>query len=116
MKKFILLTFGFLGWAFYEMSGGADFEPASVRMAHLNPTPAPQAVVVAELETEAPTETVVANVPTTFIDTDPPLDENVTRVSLSLTSLQEVLEETDATEPAGDVIAQDDVGVPVNAG
>ncbi|HBR36000.1 MAG TPA: SH3 domain-containing protein, partial [Sulfitobacter pontiacus] len=23
MKRFILLTFGFLGWAFYEMSGGA---------------------------------------------------------------------------------------------
>lgn len=27
MKRFILLTFGFLGLAFYELSGGADFEP-----------------------------------------------------------------------------------------
>jgi len=35
MKTIILLSFGFLGFAFYEMSGGADFEPASVRMASL---------------------------------------------------------------------------------
>ena len=27
MPKFILLTFGFLGWAYFEMSGGTDFEP-----------------------------------------------------------------------------------------
>lgn len=28
MYKFILLTFAFLSWAFYEMSGGAEFEPS----------------------------------------------------------------------------------------
>lgn len=28
MYKFIFLTFAFLSWAFYEMSGGAEFEPA----------------------------------------------------------------------------------------
>ncbi len=27
LKKFILLTFVFLGWAFYEESGGSDFVP-----------------------------------------------------------------------------------------
>lgn len=27
MKKFIVLTFLFMGWAFYELSGGADFQP-----------------------------------------------------------------------------------------
>jgi hypothetical protein len=27
MKRFILLTFLFLGWGFYELSGGTDFEP-----------------------------------------------------------------------------------------
>tara|TARA_R100000935_G_scaffold6949_2_gene15028 strand:- start:1709 stop:2329 length:621 start_codon:yes stop_codon:yes gene_type:complete len=32
MKRFIFLTFGFLGWAFFEMSGGVDFQPASARM------------------------------------------------------------------------------------
>lgn len=34
MIRFILLTFGFLAWAFYEMSGGADFEPARKKYAH----------------------------------------------------------------------------------
>ena len=37
MKTFILLTFGFLTFAFYEMSGGSDFEPASARMAEAEP-------------------------------------------------------------------------------
>ena len=27
MKKFIFLTFTFLAWAFYEMSGGDEFQP-----------------------------------------------------------------------------------------
>lgn len=27
MKKFILLTFALLGWSFYEMSGGSEFQP-----------------------------------------------------------------------------------------
>ncbi|MHA6326745.1 SH3 domain-containing protein [Roseivivax sp. CAU 1753] len=29
MTRFILLTFGVLGFTYYEMSGGADFEPGS---------------------------------------------------------------------------------------
>jgi uncharacterized protein YgiM (DUF1202 family) len=33
MKKFIVLTFGFLGWAFYEVSGGDEFEPTPVQTA-----------------------------------------------------------------------------------
>lgn len=112
MKRFILLTFGFMGWAFYEMSGGADFEPASVRMARLNPVVESQAVVVAEAETVTPT--VVAETPKPFADTDPPLDNNVTRVSLNLTSLQEVLSETDPTEPTAQSTAQEGTDVPVN--
>ncbi len=28
MKRYVFLSFVFLGWAFYEASGGADFEPA----------------------------------------------------------------------------------------
>ncbi|ETX14017.1 hypothetical protein OCH239_05665 [Roseivivax halodurans JCM 10272] len=30
MKKFIVCTFAFLFWGFYEMSGGSDFEPGAV--------------------------------------------------------------------------------------
>lgn len=32
VKTFIFLTFGFLAFAFYQLSGGADFEPASGRI------------------------------------------------------------------------------------
>ena len=42
MEKYILISFGFLGWAFYEMSGGSDFQPASVRMAQAEPAVASQ--------------------------------------------------------------------------
>ena len=28
MSRFVILSTAFLGWAFYEVSGGADFEPA----------------------------------------------------------------------------------------
>jgi len=50
MKSFILLTFGFLGWAFFEMSGGTDFEP-EVRTAKVEaptiaePAPTPEIIV-----------------------------------------------------------------------
>lgn len=114
MKRFILLTFGFLGWAFYEMSGGADFEPASLRMARLNPVVESQAVVVAEAEAETVAPRVVAKTSEPFVDTDPPLDNNVTRVSLNLTSLQEVLSETDPTEPTAKSTVQEGTDVPVN--
>ena len=29
MWRFIFVTFAFLGWAFYELSGGADYQPRS---------------------------------------------------------------------------------------
>ncbi len=116
MKRFILFTFGFLGWAFYEMSGGADFEPASARMARLNPVEDPQTVVVAAAETvaEIPPPAMVAEAPSTFVDTDPPLDETVTRVSLNLTTLQDSLSETDGVEATENGLAQGDTGVPEN--
>ncbi len=36
MKRFILVTFLFLGWAFYEVSGGANFVPEA-RVANVDP-------------------------------------------------------------------------------
>jgi hypothetical protein len=32
MNKFVFLSFLFMGWAFYELSGGADFVPPSARL------------------------------------------------------------------------------------
>ncbi|WP_370400139.1 SH3 domain-containing protein [Sulfitobacter sp. JB4-11] len=123
MKKFILLTFGFLGWAFYEMSGGADFVPASALTPSVDETVL--AVVSAE-EPATPAETEeepIEDVKTSFVDTDPPLSEpsnEVTRVALNLTSLTEVVDQADAvtdTATATDTATEDeDFGVPVNPG
>lgn len=43
MGKFIVFTFLMLGWAFYEMSGGADFVPEERQVAEVEPeAPAPE--------------------------------------------------------------------------
>ena len=121
MAKFILLTFGFLGWAFYEMSGGADFVPISVEMAALQEAEQAASDNQAE-DTDIPREvTRVAAVPekTRPVDTAPPGfetqdgEEMVTRVALDLTSLNSALganEEAPATAPAveGNVISSGD--------
>ena len=36
MARFMIVTFALLGWAFYELSGGADFEPPEVAESPLN--------------------------------------------------------------------------------
>lgn len=100
MKKFILLSFGFLGWAFYVMSGGADFEPASVEQARLNPVSeetrqetAPVVLASAEL---APA--------TMLIKPQEPAADDVTRAAVDLNSLQDALETEDHAEGAVDII------------
>ena len=114
MVRFILLTFGFLGWAFYEMSGGSEFESASDRHARLNPAPA---VTVAEMD-EEPAQTVAA---AEVIDTDPPEQTEVTRVSLNLTTLEDATQAADDTAQAvATAVAEEianvdnDTGVAIN--
>ncbi|MFY9240588.1 MAG: SH3 domain-containing protein [Roseovarius sp.] len=66
MWRFILVTFGFLGWAFYEMSGGAAYSPAenSLQVAWadkpLFAQPAP-VTVMAVLGDEAPVAAATAS-------------------------------------------------------
>lgn len=110
MKKFILISFGFLGWAFYEMSGGDEFEPASERLARLAPE-----TETSEVQTETPSQR------NAFVDTDPPLiplSPEVTRVSLNLTTLEDVLERTNPDEESAaeetTTTTEDDTGVPRN--
>ena len=110
MKRFILLSFGFLGWAFYEMSGGDEFESASEQQARLNPAPEIIVTEVAAAATEANVEPqVVAEV----VDTDPPVTQDVTRVALNLTTLEDTQE---AQNTAGQTVANVDpvTGVAVN--
>ena len=78
MKTFILLTFGFLGFAFYEMSGGAEFEPASARVADA----APKVEEAVQIAQAAPTTgaSMITSASITKIDSTP----NVTRAALNL--------------------------------
>ncbi len=43
MSRFVLASFAFLGWGFYELSGGADFTPPERPVVTLAKAPAPQA-------------------------------------------------------------------------
>lgn len=78
MLRFIFLTLAFLAWAFYELSGGADFDPIETRMARID--------VPAEVEEEK-LETVLA----AEASAPAPVAEDVTRVSLNLTTVDDVL-------------------------
>lgn len=88
MKTFILLTFGFLGFAFYEMSGGADFEPASARVAAATPEASETQQAEAVVEPVAPAA-AVQTAAITKIDTS----ASVTRVSMDLTNVNAAVEE-----------------------
>ena len=64
MKSYVWLTFGFMGWAYYEMSGGAEFEPIEREVAAVE-EPAPEIVTRAANPTllAVSTSNVTSNVP-----------------------------------------------------
>ncbi len=53
MKSYVWLTFAFMGWGYYEMSGGADFVPEEgpALVAEVETTPLPTPEVVTRSET-----------------------------------------------------------------
>lgn len=86
MKRFIFLSFAFLGLGFYELSGGADFDPIAAR----------NDAVLARGGVDLSTEPSGAETGETVqLAQSAPLPE-VTQVSLNLTSLRDVLERDDA--------------------
>lgn len=107
MKKFILISFGFMAWTFYEMSGGSDFDPQAIKTARIEAYEAERLAkgLPAQEPVAAPTPVVVAEAPAVVVDTDPPLrDTDVTRVALNLTTLDSVID--DAENAAGTDAAQ----------
>ncbi len=121
MKKLILFSFGFMGWVFYVMSGGADFQPASVRAT------AQTSEQVEQKTLDDVSEVVVADLSqsstapkSAFADTNLALrDDDVTRVALNLTTLRDPSNqsETTALEPQPAALDRTDLNaVPVNAG
>jgi hypothetical protein len=74
MVRLIVVTFFFLAWAFWELSGGADFDPDRARLEASGSDP---------LKSNVPEDPRTSTVPS---------DEGeVTRVSLDLTSLEDVV-------------------------
>lgn len=91
MVRFILVSFGFLGWSFYEMSGGSDFDASAIKQARLEASESSPLMNQKKIYVQ-PEPVVVAAAPKVVVDTDPPLENSVTRVALNLTSLGDVAE------------------------
>jgi hypothetical protein len=85
LGRFIIITFVFLGFVFYQMSGGSSFDPVETRNARI--------------DGPAPVETAAIAVKENPQDQDP---VEVTRVSLDLASVTDVVapQRTLRTQPA----------------
>ena len=93
MTRFIIVSFAFLAFAFYELSGGSDFDAEATRLSRIELPPA---------VAERPLGDDVADASATTPARQTALPENVTRVSLDLASVDDVLrpEPTLRTKPA----------------
>ncbi|MEM6312420.1 MAG: SH3 domain-containing protein [Pseudomonadota bacterium] len=69
MVRFIIACFALLGWGFYEMSGGAEFEPRTARAAPVSVETLPEQTQTAQTQDQ---------------------QVEVTRVALDLTSVEDV--------------------------
>ena len=92
MTRFIIISFVFLAFAFYELSGGADFDAEKTRLARID---APAEVIQTSLDRDVADASVATPV-------SAPLPENVTRVSLNLETVNDILRPTSTlqTKPA----------------
>ena len=99
LKRFIVLSFAFLAFAFYELSGGAEFDPAAIRTAKAEAAAAAEAerrMAEARVETERPAPIARrAEVTRTEAETG-----DVTRVALNLTSLSDAGQAESFATPA----------------
>jgi len=91
MLRFILISFGFLAFAFYQMSGGADFDSEKLRLSRIE---APAAVKETNLDATATAQLLQ------------PIPADVTRVSLKLTSVDDVLRPTNRRTQAARVVPE----------
>lgn len=91
MKRFIFLTFGFLGVAFYELSGGSAFDPVEAR----------EMVVAMRDQTEISdqADVLVASAESITTEEIAPA-ETVSRAAINLVALETTIEESVAAEPA----------------
>jgi len=72
MWRLVLITFVFLGWAFYELSGGADYRPApdsiQARATRAAPEAGPQPSRVPKTQATGPVVLASTGVPTVAVE------------------------------------------------
>lgn len=98
--RFVILSFIFLGWAFWELSGGSDFEPRGIRSAPVEtasvaPRPEPKSLVEIRADTLVakpaltPQRTVqnVQSEPEVEDNPEQTLKDNVAQLALARTQL-----------------------------
>lgn len=104
MFRFIVLTFLFMGWAFFELSGGTDFDGEALRISRLDPVdPSP-------IDPDTP-RTLLADV-----DTQGAATAEVSRVSLNLTTTRDVIKPSKSLPTATTASAGIAVASPVQFG
>lgn len=87
MKRFILLSFVFMAIGFYELSGGADFNPVSARLAAVEARQDREAARFADMPGSV---FVAAALP------DAQIEETVSRANLNLVSFASVVAEPES--------------------
>lgn len=104
MTKFILISFGFLAFAFYELSGGADFDGEELRLSRVDVTPitddnATKVETVFAAEPALGDEVLVTRASFNLVSTDKIDVTNVQEVSVEniQTEASEVTETTNAS-------------------
>tara|TARA_B110000902_G_scaffold245564_1_gene299810 strand:- start:147 stop:755 length:609 start_codon:yes stop_codon:yes gene_type:complete len=74
--KFIIIVFGFLGFSFYELSGGSDFDGEALRLSRVDAAPAQQGLPKINV-----TKSIIVDTKT---------DSAVTRASFSMVSVDKL--------------------------
>lgn len=104
MKSYVWLTFAFLGWGYYEMSGGSEFEPVEREVAQIE-VETPE--VVARADTATLLSVSTSNVSTSNVALRPAVTETVLEVAVADVVEPAVVEEVVAVVAPAPVINLD---------
>lgn len=117
MWRFILISFAFLGWSFYVLSGGADYEPrtqswqARAKLNDVRPLARPARIEMATLpavQSQAEPEPEVTRAVTRLDDLELAKGNGVTLASLEVPEAAEPEFEADADKTETLVSPEDD--------
>lgn len=74
MGKFIIIAFGFLGFSFYELSGGSDFDGEALRLSRVDTSSIqkglPKITVAKSMMADTPTDLAVTHAAFSMVSTD----------------------------------------------